>query len=586
MRIQSKTWKKDTDDLIDFDTENVEKKEMTLSFFNNKFYLVYYEENLHLVDSLEKLKEEYKEYLKKEREKEKEIILKRNNENNSFDYGNEVNNNNNVNNNGSNDMNNSNNNNSNNSFFLIVSEFIYMRPSTFKINGPLLSYELRKEIKDTSSLCRSWILCKKNERYLLSLGDVIKLGRIRLKIDTICIGEIYESCQINNNLIKKVKKKYPKIENNLKINSMRKSGYIISSDKEKELIDISKVSIKGINDQEISKDGVTNNQKECNIQKESMTNNNQSEFSKKSSTSIKPTCRICFLTNSDEENPLISPCKCNGSMKNIHFLCLKKCIEIKIVKKSEQNYKFYSWKSFSCEICKSEYPKYIRIKDSLYSLVDLEINFSSYITCDYTLYDDLKKKTFRKGILIFKINDEIEEDIISVGRSQNNKIKLKDISVSRNHCNFIKKNNKLYIVDKGSKFGTLIYLNNPLYINLKKNEATLISGKNWLSIRLQENQSFLSKLFPIRCCGCGQVKQEGDINVLGLEDKNGNNEYKQKIKNIELEKNNDDEDNESESRYQVFDELYQDYILDLGENIYKHKNTEIEDIKVIENINK
>ena len=56
MKIMSKTWKKDTDDLIDFDTENVEKKEMTLSSFNNnKFYLIYNEENLQLIDSLEKL---------------------------------------------------------------------------------------------------------------------------------------------------------------------------------------------------------------------------------------------------------------------------------------------------------------------------------------------------------------------------------------------------------------------------------------------------------------------------------------------------------------------------------------------------
>jgi hypothetical protein len=362
---------------------------------------------------------------------------------------------------------------------------------------------------------------------------------------------------------------------------MRKSGYIISSDKEKELINIGKVSINGINDQEVSKDGVTNNQKDI------LTNNNASEISlQNSSRNLKPTCRICFLTNSDEENPLISPCKCSGSMRNIHFLCLKKCIEIKITKKFEQNYQFYSWKSFSCEICKSEYPKYIRIKDSLFSLVDLEINYSSYITCDYTLYDDMKKKTFRKGILIIKINDENDEDIITVGRSQNNKVKLKDISVSRNHCNFIKKNNKLYVVDKGSKFGTLIYLNNPLYITLKKNEGAFISGKNWFSINLQENQSFLSKIFHIRCCGCGQVKQEGDIDVLGLNDKNDNDGNKQKIKNIDLEKIDDDEDDENDSKYQLVDELYQDNILDLGDNIYMHKNTEIEDLKVIDKINK
>ena len=117
----------------------------------------------------------------------------------------------------------------------------------------------------------------------------------------------------------------------------------------------------------------------------------------------------------------------------------------------------------------------------------------------------------------------------------------------------------------------MIYLNNPLYINLKKNEGAFISGKNWFSISLQENQSFLSKIFHIRCCGCGQVKQEGDIDVLGLND-DGN---KPKIKNIDLEKIDNDEDDENDSKYQLIDELYQDNILDLGDNIYMHKNTEI-----------
>ena len=175
---------------------------MNLSSFNRKFYLVYYDEKLQLIDSMDQLREKYKEHLKKEKEKEKEIVNKRNNENNSVDYSNDINNlNNNINNN-SND-----NNSMNNNSFLIVSEFIHIPPSTFKINGPILSYELRKEIKDVSLLCRSWRLCKKNEENLLSIGDVIKLGRARLKIDTICLGEIYESCQINNNLLKNKPKK-------------------------------------------------------------------------------------------------------------------------------------------------------------------------------------------------------------------------------------------------------------------------------------------------------------------------------------------------------------------------------------------
>ena len=88
-----------------------------------------------------------------------------------------------------------------------MSEFSYIHPYNFKIICPILSPYLRKNLKE-SSLCRSWRLCKKDEETQISIGDVIKLGRARLKIDTICIGEIFESCQINFINNNKKKKKY------------------------------------------------------------------------------------------------------------------------------------------------------------------------------------------------------------------------------------------------------------------------------------------------------------------------------------------------------------------------------------------
>jgi len=572
LRITSKTWKKDTDDLFDFDTEEVEMKKMTLSKFNPQFFLVYMDEKLKLIDSPKELLEKYKEYQKKK--KNSEILINNdnntsnNNSNEMINVNNLLNNNNNIGNNNQNNQNNPNNQNNNNSNevnslnnnpFLIVSEFNYIPPYSFKIICPILSPYLRKNLKE-SNLCRSWRFCKKDEENLISIGDVIKLGRARLKIDTICIGEIFESCQINfinnnkkKNLNKITKKNFDKLFLNQKTNI----------NKEKDMIENSKVS----KISEMREEGVTYNPNINDI-------NNNSGFSSQnpqSSKTSKPSCRICFLSYSSEENPLISPCKCNGSMKNIHYLCLKKCIETKIIKKTENNFKSYSWKSFSCEICKAEYPKYIKIKETLFSLVDLEINYSSYVTCDYTLYDDLKKKTFRKGIIIFKINDENDsDDIITVGRSQNNKIKLKDISVSRNHCNFVKKKNKLYIVDKGSKFGTLIYLNNPLSLTPDTNECTLISGKHFFSLNLQRKQNFLYKIFPMCCWECGQINPKTDVEVFG--DKNSLNSVEEEINSMNSNNNVNFNGNDN----YIIDELYQDYVLDLGNDIYIHSEIESE----------
>ena len=295
--------------------------------------------------------------------------------------------------------------------------------------------------------------------------------------------------------------------------------------------------------------------------------------SDKNSTST-PTCRICYITSSDYENPLVSPCKCSGSMRFIHYKCLKHCIEVNLTKKIEQNYKYYNWKSYSCEICKEEYPKYIKIKDSLYPLVDLEIGFSSYITCDYALYDDIRKKTSRKGILIIKINEDSVEDVITLGRSQNNRVKLKDISVSRNHCNIIKRKNQLYIVDKGSKFGSLIYINNPLNINMKNDEETIISGRHWFSIRLEEETNFFSKLFfSAKCCQCSEVKKNYDVDIEHLDD-NNDNQQPEKLYSIINNNNYIIKDLER----QILDSSYQDYILDLGDEIYLHEQSESDEI--------
>ena len=42
---------------------------MTLTSFNIKFYLVYYKEKLQIKETLEQLKEKYKDFIKKEKEK-------------------------------------------------------------------------------------------------------------------------------------------------------------------------------------------------------------------------------------------------------------------------------------------------------------------------------------------------------------------------------------------------------------------------------------------------------------------------------------------------------------------------------------
>ena len=521
MNIFCKTWKKDTDDLFDLEANDVIKTEFKITEFNlnSKFFLVYYNDKINLINSYEYLIEKYKE----SQNKTKDMTLNRENNN-----------------------------------FLIITEFqqLSLSPFCFKICNPILSFDLNKRINDSSCLCRAWRLLKKNEESLINVGDIIKLGRVRLKIETICIRELFESSQITNNFIKnKIKQKF-RCSLNKNINTNINNSQIESALEEEKFEKSNKIKKK-------VKEKITFN-----------SNFENSSISSPRKSTNRPTCRICYLLNSDIENPLISPCNCNGSMKYIHYKCLKQSIEANLTKKLEQNYKYYTWKNYCCEICKKEYPKYFKLKDILYPLIDLEINYSSYIICDYCLYDDVKKKTSRKGVLVIKMNDDTEEDIISLGRSQTNSVKLKDISVSRCHCNIIKRKNKLFIIDKGSKFGSLIYINNPLNINLDNPEEVIISGRHGFSIKLEENISFFSKLFSVKCCQCHENKNKTNIDIENLNEKislNQNEKVNLNIKERSSIINGMD--------IPLLDSSYRDYILDLGDEIYLYEESESEEIK-------
>ena len=397
--------------------------------------------------------------------------------------------------------------------FLILSEF-HFNNNNFQMLNPILSKELYSNIKNKNQITRTWKISPKNIETEIKVGDIIKLGRVRLKFDKIYLKNInLQTINKNSNT--------PNLQSNKFISNYYTNSY----------------------------NNINNNT----CYEEEKNNNDDDKNSDNSNT--KNLCRICYSSESNINNPLISPCKCNGSMQYIHYNCLKQCIEAKIQKKEDENFKFLIWNNFECEICKCEYPKYLKYKNNIYPMVNIENNFESYSICDYNLFDDAKKKTFRKGLIIFKINEDYDE--IPIGRTQSNRIKLKDISVSRIHCNLIRKNNKLYIIDKGSKFGTLIYLKKSInmnILNINKNTENLISGRHSFSFYFQQKFSFFEKFFSlnIQCCNYNKYNHENEVDVENLKEN-----ISEHLLLNEQNKN--------------LDESYADYILDL-ENIINAKD--------------
>ena len=67
-------------------------------------------------------------------------------------------------------------------------------------------------------------------------------------------------------------------------------------------------------------------------------------------------CRICLGEENEGIDPLISPCKCKGTMSHIHLECLREWLNSKMSKKEGDNVKTYCWKALECELCKVRFP--------------------------------------------------------------------------------------------------------------------------------------------------------------------------------------------------------------------------------------
>ena len=65
-------------------------------------------------------------------------------------------------------------------------------------------------------------------------------------------------------------------------------------------------------------------------------------------------CKICFSEGS-EENCLITPCKCTGSVKFVHMSCLKEWLTPKIKIKEKVGFTYIKWRKMLCEICRTQY---------------------------------------------------------------------------------------------------------------------------------------------------------------------------------------------------------------------------------------
>ena len=368
----------------------------------------------------------------------------------------------------------------------------------------------------------SWLIYKSNKvssnhnKYKLKEGDVIKIGR-----EILFIKEIYIS--------KKTKKKL-KIKSKEKIfgNKSKYISYHSQTNKDLNINDDCNIIIYHDTDEdkdeeikcEKNKFETENEETKRNVKhKESIEKNSNNKVNNKSNNKVK-ICRICYIEEYDKlNNPLIKPCKCSGSMKYIHYECLLHWIKTKIIVEtsspiySNDFLSVYILGILECELCKSKFPNYIRHKNEIYSLLDLDKKFDEDIIFNkkgekvnlkrnenknnYIIFDSVSSpRTDHRFRYIVKFD---ENNIIKIGRGLDMQFILNDISVSRNHCQLkIEEDGSIVLEDNNSKFGSLVLIQQEIEI-LRGISLNIQVGTNYLNFVYKKKSGFFS------CCKTDEI---------------------------------------------------------------------------------
>ena len=164
------------------------------------------------------------------------------------------------------------------------------------------------------------------------------------------------------------------------------------------------------------------------------------------------TCRICFIEDCPND-PLISICKCLGSIQYIHVNCLQSWILSKL-SPGEEDPALKFLKSIYCELCKNKLPYQLKIEGVEYDMLK---RFKPKVP--FLILEGIQSEQREPGVYLISF---FSKQSVMLGRGHDSDVRIPDISVSRCHAKIGFEQDSFYLEDNWSKFGTLVQVENPL----------------------------------------------------------------------------------------------------------------------------
>lgn len=205
-------------------------------------------------------------------------------------------------------------------------------------------------------------------------------------------------------------------------------------------------------------------------------------------------CRICLMEGPSEDDPLIQPCECTGSIKYVHANCLARWIDGRLGFNGGKTFKpAFFFRPVACELCHSSYPSYYKTSYSnqaipLAALPPVRTPFKVFENIGGTAavppWNNDHSNTFPAGLHIVSL-PEAEFSSIKIGRGHDCELRISDVSISRLHAQIKLIDGHFYLQDEKSKFGTLLAIQdrvipvphhsaNPSFITLQCGRTVIV----------------------------------------------------------------------------------------------------------------
>lgn len=171
------------------------------------------------------------------------------------------------------------------------------------------------------------------------------------------------------------------------------------------------------------------------------------------------TCRICLLEGSSEDDPLIAPCRCKGSIEYVHLGCLRHWIRGRL-NLSDNSTSFFL-RQLTCELCKAPYPASVNTKNATGGsestpLVEMPRPKAPFIALENMVRDSQQHSS--RGLHVISLADN---KLLKLGRGHESDVRIADVSISRCHATIRFHRGHFVLEDHNSKFGTLIAMKKP-----------------------------------------------------------------------------------------------------------------------------